>query len=32
MLVIDGNRILSMTLAEYEEWKWMSGEKEVKWT
>ena len=32
MLVIDDNRILSMTPEEYEEWKWISGEKETKWT
>ena len=32
MLVIDGDRVIAMTPAEYEEWKWMSGEKEIKWT
>ena len=32
MLVVDGDRILAMTPAEYEEWKWASGQKEIKWT
>lgn len=31
MLVVDGDKILSMTPAEYEEWKWISGEKKVIW-
>lgn len=32
MLVVDGNKILSMTPSEYEEWKWINGEKKVVWT
>lgn len=32
MIVVDGNRTLIMSPAEYEEWKWLSGEKETKWT
>lgn len=32
MLVVDNGRILSMTPAEYEEWKWANGENKVTWT
>lgn len=32
MLVVDGDKVLSMAPAEYEEWKWISGQKETKWT
>lgn len=32
MIVVDGNRTLVMPPAEYEEWKWISGEKKVVWT
>ena len=32
MVVVDGNRTLVMSPAEYEEWKWVSGEKKAVWT
>lgn len=32
MIVADGNRTLIMFPAEYEDWKWLSGEKKVVWT
>lgn len=32
MIVIDDNRTLVMSPAEYEEWKWISGGKKVIWT
>lgn len=31
MLVVDDGRVLMMTPAEYEEWKWVSGEKKIVW-
>lgn len=31
MIVVDGNRTLIMSPAEYEEWKWITEEKKVIW-